>query len=431
MTDRLTTFGFNFQIKVITSLLTDKPFLQQVSDILSPDYFESEANQWIITSILKYHREYKASPTLEVMKVNLQDVDNDVVKTQIIEHLKDAWRAAGADDLDFIKEKTIEFCKNQEIKKAILDSVTLLKIGKYDDIKLKIDNALKAGGDRDIGHEYMTNIEERYTDAVRNVLPTPWDIINDITDGGVGKGELGVMVASAGAGKSWALVNIGAYAIKAGKTVLHYTLELNQAYVGLRYDSIITGIANQNLKHYQDEVRQQLNKIRGELIIKYFPTKTVSVLGIKSHIEKCILQGKKPDLIIVDYADLLRGHGQEKRHELEGIYEDLRGMAGEYEVPVWTASQANRCHVLTDLVETPAGKIEIGKIKQGDKVLTHKGYRVVTNVFPVEKQAVYKIKMKSGKEITISANHNIPILNAQCKSISTGLSIGDKIFTKK
>jgi replicative DNA helicase len=431
MTDRLTTFGFNFQIKVITSLLTDKSFLQQVSDILSPDYFESDANQWIITSILKYHREYKATPTLEVMKVNLQDVDNDVIKTQIIEHLKDAWRAAGADDLDFIKEKTIEFCKNQEIKKAILDSVTLLKIGKYDDIKLKIDNALKAGGDRDIGHEYMTNIEERYTDAVRNVLPTPWDIINDITDGGVGKGELGVMVASAGAGKSWALVNIGAHAIKAGKTVLHYTLELNQAYVGLRYDSIITGIANQNLKHYQDEVRQQLNKIRGELIIKYFPTKTVSVLGIKSHIEKCILQGKKPDLIIVDYADLLRGHGQEKRHELEGIYEDLRGMAGEYEVPVWTASQANRCHVLTDLVETPAGKIEIGKIKQGDKVLTHKGYRVVTNVFPVEKQGVYKIKMKSGKEITISANHNIPVLNAQCKSISTGLSIGDKIFTKK
>ena len=85
MTDRLTTFGFNFQIKVITSLLTDKSFLQQVSDILSPDYFESDANQWIITSILKYHREYKATPTLEVMKVNLQDVDNDVIKTQIIE----------------------------------------------------------------------------------------------------------------------------------------------------------------------------------------------------------------------------------------------------------------------------------------------------------------------------------------------------------
>jgi len=370
MTDRLTTFGFNFQIKVITSLLTDKAFLQQVSDILSADYFESEANQWIITSILQYHKEYRSSPTLEVMKVKLQDVDNEIVKTQIIEHFKDAWRAVGSDDLDFIKEKTIEFCKNQEIKKAILDSVTLLKIGKYDDIKVKIDNALKAGGDRDIGHEYMTNIEERYTEAVRNVLPTPWDVVNDITDGGIGKGELGVMVAPAGVGKSWCLMNIGAHAVKAGKTVLHYTLELNQAYVGLRYDSVITGIANQNLKHYQDEVRQQLDKIQGELIIKYFPTKTVSVLGIKAHIEKCILQGKRPDLIIVDYADLLRGHGQEKRHVLEGIYEDLRGLAGEYEVPVWTASQANRNSLEEDIIDASKVAESYGKVMVADFVIS-------------------------------------------------------------
>lgn len=370
MVDRLTTFGFNFQIKVITSLLTDKAFLQQVSDILSADYFESEANQWIITSILQYHKEYRSSPTLEVMKVKLQDVDNEIVKTQIIEHFKDAWKAVGSDDLDFIKEKTIEFCKNQEIKKAILDSVTLLKIGKYDDIKVKIDNALKAGGDRDIGHEYMTNIEERYTEAVRNVLPTPWDVVNDITDGGIGKGELGVMVAPAGVGKSWCLMNIGAHAVKAGKTVLHYTLELNQAYVGLRYDSVITGIANQNLKHYQDEVRQQLDKIQGELIIKYFPTKTVSVLGIKAHIEKCILQGKRPDLIIVDYADLLRGHGQEKRHVLEGIYEDLRGLAGEYEVPVWTASQANRNSLEEDIIDASKVAESYGKVMVADFVIS-------------------------------------------------------------
>ena len=216
----------------------------------------------------------------------------------------------------------------------------------------------------------MTNIEERYTEAVRNVLPTPWDVVNDITDGGIGKGELGVMVANAGAGKSWCLMNIGAYAVKSGKTVLHYTLELNQAYVGLRYDSVITGIANQNLKHYQDEVRQQLNKIRGELIIKYFTTKTVSVLGIKAHVEKCILQGKRPDMIIVDYADLLRGHGQEKRHELEGIYEDLRGMAGEYGVPVWTASQASRAGLEEDIIDASKVAESYGKVMVADFVIS-------------------------------------------------------------
>jgi Replicative DNA helicase len=291
---------------------------------------------------------------LEVLKVKLEDVDHDVLKTQIVQHLKDAWKYTEATDLVFIKEQAMDFCKNQEIKKAILHSVELLKSGRYEDIKAKIDGALKAGADKDIGHEYMINIEDRYTDAVRFVQETPWEVINELTDGGLGKGELGVMVAPAGIGKSWALMNIGAHAVKKGKTVIHYTLELNQAYVGLRYDSVITGIANQNLKHYQSEVKEQLSKIDGELIIKYFPTKTVSVMGIRAHVEKCIMQGKRPDVIIVDYADLLRGHGQEKRHELEGIYEDLRGMAGEYEIPLWTASQANRCHVLTDIVETPA-----------------------------------------------------------------------------
>jgi len=370
MTDRLSSYGYNFQIKVITALLTDKTFLQQISDILSPSYFESEANNWLIDQILQYNEEYKGSPTLEVLKVKLDDVDHDVLKTQIVQHLKDAWKYTESTDLEFIKQQALDFCKNQEIKKAILSSVELLKSGKYEEIKARVDDALKAGADKDIGHEYMTNIEERYSDAVRFVQETPWEVINELTDGGLGKGELGVMVAPAGIGKSWALMNIGAHAIKTGKTVLHYTLELNQAYVGLRYDSVITGIANQNLKHYQEEVKEQLSKIEGDLIIKHFPTKTVSVMGLRAHIEKCIMQGKKPDVIIVDYADLLRGHGQEKRHELEGIYEDLRGLAGDYEIPVWTASQANRSALEEDVIDASKVAESYGKVMVADFIIS-------------------------------------------------------------
>ena len=371
MTDRLSSYGYNFQMKVISALLSDKYFLQQVSDIMSPDYLESDANNWIVETILKYFLDYKTAPTLEVMKVKLDDVTHDVLKTQIVAHLKEAWRFIDADDLPFIKEQTLDFCKNQEIKKAILSSVDLLKYGKYDQIKASIDNAMKAGADKNIGHEYMVDIDSRYNEAVRHVRETPWDIINEITDGGLGKGELGVFVAPAGIGKSWGLINIGAHAVKKGLTVVHYTLELNAAYVGLRYDSVLTGIANQNLKNYQDEVKNTLSKLNGQLIIKYYPTKTVSVIGLKAHFEKCILQGKRPDIIIVDYADLLRGTGGgEKRHELEGIYEDLRGMAGEYDVPIWTASQANRSALEDDIIE--AGKISesYSKIMIADFVLS-------------------------------------------------------------
>ncbi len=153
-------------------------------------------------------------------------------------------------------------------------------------------------------------------------------------------------------------------------TVLHYTLELNEAYVGLRYDSVITGIANQNLKHYQNQVKDDLEKLDGDLIIKHYPTKSVSVLGLRAHIEKCIMQDKKPDVVIVDYADLLRGHGQEKRHELESIYEDLRGMAGEYEIPVWTASQANRSALEEDVIDASKVSESYGKVMVADFIIS-------------------------------------------------------------
>ena len=370
MTDRLSSYGYSFQIKVITALLTDKMFMQQISDILLPTYFESEANNWVVDTILEYNKEYKTSPTLEVMKVKIEAVEHDVLKQQVIDHLKDAWKFTEATDLQFIKEQALDFCKNQEIKKAILSSVDLLKNGRYDDIKAKIDDALKAGGDKDIGHDYMTSIEERYTDAVRDTKETPWEVLNELTDGGLGKGELAVFVAPAGIGKSWGLINIGANAVKKGMTVLHYTLELNEAYVGLRYDSVITGIANQNLKHYQSQVKEDLEKLDGELIIKHYPTKSVSVMGLRSHIEKCIMNDKKPDVVIVDYADLLRGHGQEKRHELEGIYEDLRGMAGEYEIPVWTASQANRSALEEDVIDASKIAESYGKVMVADFVIS-------------------------------------------------------------
>jgi replicative DNA helicase len=370
MTDRLSSYGYSFQIKVITALLTDRMFIQQISDILLPTYFESDANNWIVTTILEYNKEYKSNPTLEVMKVKIEEVEHDVLKQQIIDHLKDAWKFHEASDLDFIKQQALDFCKNQEIKKAILTSVDLLKHGRYEDIKSKIDDALKAGGDKDIGHDYMSSIEERYTDAVRDTKETPWEVINELTDGGLGKGELAVFVAPAGIGKSWGLINIGANAIKKGMTVLHYTLELNEAYVGLRYDSVITGIANQNLKHYQSQVKEDLEKLDGDLIIKHYPTKTVSVLGLRAHIEKCIMQDKKPDVVIVDYADLLRGHGQEKRHELEGIYEDLRGMAGEYEIPVWTASQANRSALEEDVIDASKVSESYGKVMVADFIIS-------------------------------------------------------------
>ena len=372
MSDNFSKFGYSFQMKLMAALFTDKAFLQQILDILDPKYFESETNIWIVRCIIDYFNKYKQQPTLEVMKVELDKVENDVLKTTIVENLKEVTKHLHSSDQDFIKDEAIEFCKNQVIKNAIMSSVDLLQTGQYDQIKTNIDNAMKAGSERDIGHEYNIAVDDRFSETTRKTVATNWDSINSVMDGGLGPGELGVFVAPAGIGKSWGLVNVAAHAVKNGLNVVHYTLELSAPYVGLRFDSVFTGIAAQNLKYHIDEIKENVNNLEGNLVVKYYPTKTASVNTLKAHIEKCILQDKKPDVIIVDYADLLRGAGrtQDLRHELGNIYEDLRGMAGEYEIPVWTASEANRSALEEDVIGADKIAESYAKIMTADFVIS-------------------------------------------------------------
>ena len=370
MTDKLSEYGWSFQIKVLAAMFIDRTFLQQIADIIQSDYFESDANSWLLEVVLDHFREYKTPPSKDVLKVKVTEIDNDVLKTAVLEQLKEVFRYMESDDLTFVKDEILKFCKNQEIKRAIMDSVGLLKMGNYDEIKTKIDSAMKAGADTDIGHEYKKDVVARYNEAARHTVTTGWDVIDDLMDGGLAPGELGVVMAPAGIGKSWMLINIGANAIKQNKTVIHYTLELNENYVGQRYDSVITGIAAQNLKNYTEDIEDKLKDISGELIIKYFPTKSTGVMGIKAHVEKTIMLGQTPDLIVVDYADLLKVSSKDKHEALEELYEDLRGMAGEYGVPVWTATQANRSALEDDIIEADKIASSYGKVMVSDFLMS-------------------------------------------------------------
>ena len=344
-------FGTSFQIKIISALLSDRIFLQTVYDIIKPEMFDSDANEWLVQKTLSHFDEYSQLPTLDVFKNEVNKVERDVLKQSVVDNLKQAWNHLESDDLDYVKEQTLEFCKNQTFKGAILESVGLLEEGKFDVIKSLIDSAMKAGQDTDIGHEYKENIVERYESTVRNVIPTGWDAIDELVDGGFGKGELIMFAAPPGIGKSWALVNVGMAAAKKGKTVVHYTLELNEGYVGQRYDSVLTGIAVPNLKFNLDDVRTQVENLSGDIIVKHWPTKSAGLNTMRASLDKLKLQGKTPDIIIVDYADLLKGNSRKERHEeLEEIVEGLRGIAGEYEVPLYTASQINRSGAEDDII---------------------------------------------------------------------------------
>ena len=372
MSETLTQFGTSFQSKIIASLMGDVKFIQTISDILNPTMFDSDSNKWLVQSIVDYYYKYKKQPTLEVIKYKIDDIDDDVLKSGVVDKLREVWKNIEATDLEFVQSETLDFCKNQTLKTAILNSVDLLENKDYDGIKSIIDEAMKAGTTRDLGHDYIISLEERLAESARITVKTPWDVVNDIMDGGLGAGELGVIVAPAGIGKSWTLQALGAGALKEGKTVVHYTLELNENYVGLRYDSIFSGVTTANIKYYKDDVQTKLSKLPGKLLIKYFPTKGASVQTISSHLKQIEISGEKPDMVLVDYADILMptGNFKEKRHAIGTIYEDLRGLAGELEVPIWTASQANRSALEEDVIGADKVAEDYSKVMTADFVMS-------------------------------------------------------------
>ena len=193
-------------------------------------------------------------------------------------------------------------------------------------------------------------------------------------DGGLAGGELGVVVAPSGIGKSWFLQALGVNALKAGKNVVHYTLELNEAYVGLRYATIFSEVPVANIKDNKEEVKSVIEKqCNGELIIKYFPTRSATVQTIHTHLKTIELMGHSPDLILVDYADLLRDVGSQDaavRHALGNIYEDLRGLSGEFQIPVWTASQSNRSSLEDEVIGAEKIAESYAKIMTADFVMS-------------------------------------------------------------
>ena len=372
MSDKLSIYGTAFQVKVLSSLLTDLKFLQTSSDILNGDIFDSDSNKWLVNEIVDYFLKHKTIPTLDVLKIKINEIEDKVLQVAIIDTLREVWKHVESTDLDFVKEKCLDFCKNQVLKNAILESVNLLENQDYDGIKSLIDKSMSVGTERDIGHEYITSLEERLTDSVRKVVPTGWDIIDEVMDGGLGAGELGVIVAPAGIGKTWMLQAIGASGMKKGLTVVHYSLELNQTYVGLRYDTVFSGITTGNIKFYKEDVQKKIDQLKGELYVKYYPTRSATVQTINAHMKQLEMQSIKPDMVIVDYADIVKPLGtfREKRHSIGDNYERLRELAGEFEIPVWTASQANRSSLEEDVIDASKVSEDYSKVMTSDFVMS-------------------------------------------------------------
>jgi DnaB helicase-like protein len=373
--DTLVKYGQEFQTKCVVAFLNNRTFLEQSLDVVNPSFFESDANQWIVKVISKYFNEYKTLPTVLVLKREADKIEkDDVLKTGVVEQLKAIWHMdkQHPDDLEYVQDEFLMFAKNQAIKNAVLQSVDLLQTGRYEQIKSLVDKALRAGQERNIGLVWKDELLLRASKLSRNTISTGWQCIDRLMDGGLGAGELGCVIAPSGIGKSWILCAIGAAALRAGKTVVHYTFELSQNYVGLRYDTIFSGIESNKVIDNIDLVAGKIEPVPGKLFVKYYPTRSVTVNAISAHIQQLIMSGLKPDLVIIDYADLMRSVDKaDARHEELGfIYEEIRGLLGELNIPGWTASQSQRSSLQDDIVEADKIAGAYAKIMVCDFIMT-------------------------------------------------------------
>ena len=350
----LNQYGKGFQLKVLGSLLTDKSFLLNVRDVLQEDYFDSDAHKWIINEIVRYFDKYHTTITMDVLKVELQKIENDILKIALKEELRNSYQAS-QDDLKYIQEEFTTFCKNQEMKQAILNSTDLLKAGDFDGIRNTIEKAMKAGMDKNIGHEYNKDVESRYRTDYRPTVPSPWPILNDGIQGGFGPGDLAIVFGNPGGGKSWTMVAIAAHAVKLGFKVNYYTLELGEGYVGKRFDCYFTGYSIDEVNNHRKEVQKIIDNLKGKLIVKEYAPKSATVNTIKSHIQKCIDMDHKPDLVVIDYVDYLRapskGKFAERKDEIDDVFIATKGLAKELKIPILTPSQVNRMGAKDSVIE--------------------------------------------------------------------------------
>jgi len=369
---KLSTYGPVFQVKVLGALLTQRQFLINIIDSLDGEYFESSAHKWVVEYVQKYFSEYHTTPTVETLSIEVKKIENEVLRISIAEALREAYKMSDQSDLEWVENEFSTFCRNQQVKKAILNSVSLLEMNDFESILQLISKAVNAGEDKTIGLDYNLDIEARYREDDRNCIPFPWPVFNEMTQGGYGKGDLVLVFGNPGGGKSWAITAMGAYAAALGYNVVHYSLELGEGYVGKRYDAVFSGIEVDKLHLHRKEVDEIVGKVKGKVIIKEYPPKRASFDTIEAHLQQLEHQNDfKPDLIIIDYLDYMRTRSRkERKEEIDDVYVAAKAFAKEKGIPVVSPSQANRGAAKSDIIEgdNAAGSYE--KIMIGDIILS-------------------------------------------------------------
>ena len=371
-----------FQAKVLAYMVENPEFCDVAAHHLQPEHFNNKALQWFFNTIAE--AKHHLTPTLlreELIKAATVDKSirsEEVAKfVSLFDVIKERVVPSEA---EYITEKMSTFIKTQSVKKAIMDSVELTKNGQWDEIMTMMQDAVAAGVSLDDrGYDYFGEIESRAEDRIHRQnhkkIPTGIPALDDLTYGGIKTGQMGLIVGGTGRGKSIFLQWLARTALMLNKKVAYITFELSHMDISDRFDSMFSRVKPQELNDYQQEVIEKLTKYKStygkSLIIQHYPADTATIHTIKDFFRKTSQSGVVPDLIILDYLDLMCPHRtyHSEHAEIDAITKAVVGFAAEMDVAVWTATQLNRAGMVAETPDEAGIAGYVGKLYNADMVL--------------------------------------------------------------
>ena len=355
-TVNLSQYGKKFQEILAFLIFQDRQFSNQIREILNVDFIEYRFLQVFLELIWGYKDKHGAHPSYEAMVCTLRsglNEQDDIVRKQIRDFFAYYKSHKIIEEESFVKTSTIEFCKKQILKDVILESVDLLETGQFDLIRENITKSLKLGTVDDFGADFIEDFEYRYGSDSRTVISTGWPEIDAITKGGFALGEVSVVISYTGGGKTTVLSKLGAEAMKQGFNVAYYTMEMSPEQICHKFDAALSNVPLDLLKSNKTHVLKSIKKVPGRLFVKHFPALKATTNSIRNHLEK--LQEEKNikiSKVIVDYPDLLTPivSVNDVYHDMGRIFNELTGIAQEFNVSLDTASQSNRGGLNAEIV---------------------------------------------------------------------------------
>ena len=347
---------------ILKNLVLNEDFARKVVPFLQEEYFQDKAERTVFNIVSKFLLKYNSIPTKDAVLISLGDDktlgDSEFKKCVSISD--EMYKEGEKSDTEWLVEHTEKFCKEKAIYNGIMASIGIIE-GKDKEqtqnaIPEIMSKALSVSFDTRVGHDFFEDVDERYEyyHRVEERVPFDLEMFNLITGGGVRKKTLNVVMAASGVGKSAFLCHHAAACLTQNLNVLYITLEMSEEEIAKRIDANLLDtdihvLEKMPLAMYENKVNNLKKTCHGKLIIKEYPTAAANVTHFRNLMEELKIKKKfKPDIIIVDYLNICScarfkmGNGMNSYTYVKGIAEELRGLAKQFNVPLWSATQVNR-----------------------------------------------------------------------------------------